>query len=229
LQDTPILFYLKNGLLARLAFTFYQQGVSIIMIRNFILIIFLIIDTTAIANDSIRVLFVYGSRPIDKVEDKWFGGIHGGHVSVSYQNGFASFIPASGIQIFDQHTINSKFTCEYGNQFVFDTTDSRYLIISIPADSCQYNRLDSCIREFVNKSPYAYTFFGMRCASAAYHLLSLAGVLPELKQSQLWRRYFYPKLLRKELIKMARQNAWPMVYRSGRTSRHWEKDDLQPN
>jgi hypothetical protein len=28
---------------------------------------------------------------------------------------------------------------------------------------------------------------------------------------------------------MARQNAWPMLYRSGRTSRHWEKDDLQPN
>jgi hypothetical protein len=199
------------------------------MFRNFVLILFFIIGNIAIANDSIRVLFVYGSRPLDKTEDKWFGGIHGGHVSVSYQKGFASFIPVSGVQIFDRHTINSKFTYEFSDQFVFDTTDSRYLIISIPADSCQHKRLDSCIGQLMKESPYSYTFFGMRCASAAYHILSLAGILPELKQSRLWRRYFYPKLLRKELIKMARQNAWPMLYRSGRTSRHWEKDDLQPN
>ena len=36
------------------------------------------------AQDTLRVLFVYGSKPNSKGEVKKFGGIHGGHISLQY-------------------------------------------------------------------------------------------------------------------------------------------------
>lgn len=198
------------------------------MIKPFFLALTLCLGSLLIAQNSVKVLFVYGSRPKDKTEDKWFGGIHGGHVSVSYLEGFVSFVPKDGVQIFRKKTINSKFTLEYGEHFVFDTSNSRYLIISIPTDSANRSQLDSIIKHYLNVSPYPYAFFGMRCASAAADLLQVTSILPSTEASSLWRRYFYPRKLRRQLIKMARQNAWPMIYRSGRTTRKWENDALQP-
>lgn len=194
------------------------------MIKGFFLAVILCLSSKILAQDSIKLLFVYGSRPIEKHEDAWFGGIHGGHVSVSYLEGYVSFVPNDDVQIFRKNTINSKFTIEYGDQFVFDTSDSRYLIISIPTDSANRSQLDSVIRRYLNKSPYPYAFFGMRCASAAADLLQVSSILPATNASSLWRQYFYPRKLRRQLIKLARQNAWPMIYRSGRTSRRWESD-----
>lgn len=189
-----------------------------------ILLITLIFLSKANAKDTLRVLFVYGSQPASKGEDKWFGGIHGGHVSISYLDGFASFVPKDGIQIFPQARINSKFTTESGDNFVFDTSNSRYLIINIPIDSLKKIQTDSIIKVFLNESPYPYAFFGMRCASAIADILQIGEIVNKSSKNIMWRRYFYPKKLRKELIKKARQNAWPMIYRVGRTSRRWEKD-----
>ncbi|MFM6984198.1 MAG: hypothetical protein ACKOXF_08690 [Chitinophagaceae bacterium] len=197
-------------------------------IAKILLITFSILNE-AEARDTLKVLFVYGSRPASKGEDKWFGGLHGGHVSISYQKGFVSFVPKVGIQIFKRKKINSKFTLEYGDYFVFDTIDSRYLIISIPIDSLARIRLDSVINRYLIESPYPYAFFGMRCASAAADLMQKSSIISTKERKPLWRKYFYPRLLRRELIKMARQNAWPMYYRPGRSSRRWEKDFLQPN
>ena len=188
------------------------------------LIIVLVFPAHAISMDTLRVLFVYGSRPVSNDENKWFGGIHGGHVSISYLDGFASFVPKDGVQIFPKSRINSKFTTESGDNFVFDTTDSRYLIVQIPVDSLKHAQVDSLIKTYLFESPYPYAFFGMRCASAAADILNLVGVLDQSSKSKLWRRYFYPKKLRCVLIKMARQNTWPILYRVGRTSRRWEKD-----
>lgn len=192
------------------------------------LIIICVMPVHAMSMDTLRVLFVYGSRPVSKDEDKWFGGMHGGHVSMSYQEGFASFVPKDGVQIFPRSKINSKFTCESGDHFVFDTTGSRYLIIGIPIDSLKHITLDSLIKAYLFESPYPYAFFGMRCASAAADLLQFAGLIEHTPKHRLWRQYFYPRQLRKILIKMARQNTWPMLYRKGRSSRRWERDLLLP-
>lgn len=183
----------------------------------------------AASMDTLRVLFVYGSRPIGQDENKWFGGIHGGHVSISYEDGFASFVPKDKVQVFPRSNINSKFTIESEDHFAFDTSDSRYLIINIPVDSIKKTQIDSLIKAYLFESPYPYAFFGMRCASAAADILQLTGYLETDAKNILWRKYFYPKKLRHRLIKMARQNTWPMKYQIGRKSRRWEKDRLHPN
>lgn len=192
------------------------------------LLVICLLPISAVGMDTLKVLFVYGSRPASKEEDKWFGGIHGGHVSIRYQEGFASFVPKDGLQIFPKSPINSKFICESGEHFVFDTTESRYLIISIPIDSLKHLKLDSLIKAYLFESPYPYAFFGMRCASASADLLQFAGLIEHVPKHRLWRQYFYPRQLRKILIKKARKNSWPMIYRIGRTSRRWEKDRLHP-
>ncbi len=182
------------------------------------------ISELSYAGDTIHLLFVYGSKPKDKTESRWFGGVHGGHVSLSYQKGYISFLPAGKFHIFPKDSFHSVFETESEDRFVFDTTGSRYLIVSIPVDSVTRVRMDSIALCRIAKAPYDYAFFGMRCASAAYEMLAAAGVFPELKQANMVRKYFYPKLLRKEILSLAGQKGWPMYYRPGRKSRKWERD-----
>jgi hypothetical protein len=177
------------------------------------------------AGDTVKVLFVYGSKPKIKGEDRWFGGIHGGHVSVQYRNMYASFVPDGKFHVFaSRKYVNSKFVLEYDDRFIFDTSDSRYVIICVPVDSMQKARLDSVIGQRLTKSPYDYAFFGMRCASAAYELFATAGIFPSKSRYGMLRKYFYPKKLRKKMFREAKLNNWPVYFRPGRTSRKWEED-----
>lgn len=192
--------------------------------KTILWILFISIWCSSNASDSLKILFVYGSKPITKDEDKWFGGIHGGHVSISYKNEFASFVPNGNVHLFKRKKINSRIVFEYEDRFVFDTAGSRFLIITIPIDSIQRVRLDSVVRKRYETTPYDYAFFGMRCAASAYEMCASAGIFETISVNKVWRKYFYPKLLRKELIKKAKQNAWPMYFRSGKTTRKWESD-----
>lgn len=180
--------------------------------------------STSLAADTLDVLFVYGSKPKVKSENKWFGGIHGGHVSLSYDSGFMSFVPTSGVHIFSKNKINSEFVFEYGDRFVFDTLESRYLILSIPIDSCQRRKLDSLYRKRFDSAPYDYAFFGMRCASAAYEIMANADILPQISKRRMIWKFFHPKLLRKMLIRKAKASSWKMIYRKGKSTRKWESD-----
>lgn len=191
-----------------------------------ILLLFCALHNSSWGNhkDSVLVLFVYGSKPLAANEEKWFGGIHGGHVSVQYKDKFISFIPNNGFHYFSKKNKKSAFVIEEENYFVFDTTNSRYLIISIPVDSSQKSKLDSVCEQRLKDPQYDYAFIGMRCASASYELLSAAGIYKKHRLGYLKRKYFYPKLLRKKLIKEANQNKWYMKYRKGKSSRKWEKD-----
>ncbi|MDI1232823.1 MAG: hypothetical protein PSX81_00920 [bacterium] len=177
------------------------------------------------AQDTLQILFSYGSKPNTKAESKWFGGIHGGHVSISYKGGYASFVPAGGFHIFS-HNKNKKsvFAREEANNFIFDTANSRYLILYIPVDKRQSNKVDSIISQRIVEAPYDYAFFGMRCASAAYEVLSGAGIYPKYSLRKMSIKYFYPKLLRKEIYKEVRAHSWKYFYRAGRKSRKWESD-----
>lgn len=177
------------------------------------------------ANDTVKVLFVYGSRPKTKSEAKWFGGIHGGHVSVQYGQGYASFIPRGKFHVVrSRKDFHSAFTTEEGRSFVFDTSNCRYAIISIPVTASRKKALDSVISVRLDSTPYDYAFIGMRCASSAYEVMSSAGIFPSMSHAGMVRKYFYPKKLRKRLLKEARKNHWPVFYRPGRSTRKWEND-----
>ena len=192
--------------------------------KTSILIFYLITSQSLFASDSIRVLFVYGSKPKVESENKWFGGIHGGHVSVEYKGAYISFLPDGSFHVVSKKKKHSTFVLETEGAFVFDTTLSRYLIITIPIDSIQQRSFDSIAAQRLDSVPYDYAFFGMRCASAAYEMLSSAGIFPKMGLKNMVKKYFYPKLLRKELLRKAKRNKWTIVYRPGRKTRKWEKD-----
>lgn len=189
-----------------------------------ICLIILFYFRAALASDSVYVLFVYGSKPKVNTESNWLGGIHGGHVSVSYDKAFISFVPHDGVRIFPRRSVNSAFVLETDGDFIFDTSRSRYLLLAFEIDSIQRQTLDSICRSKLDTAGYEYAFFGMRCASAAYDLLSVAGVLPKMKRSKMVFKFFYPKLLRKKLLKKAKKENARIFYRPGRKSRKWEKD-----
>jgi hypothetical protein len=181
--------------------------------------------STLHAQDSIKLLFTYGSKPILDSEASWFGGLHGGHVSISYNSAYASFVPAGGVHVFaKKRHKQSAFIIEKDENFAYDTTNARYLILTIPVSKSQAHKVDSLLQQRLFDVPYDYAFFGMRCASAAYEVLSNAGIYPRYSIRNMSFKYFYPKLLRKQLLKEAHAKGWHYYYRSGRKSRKWEKD-----
>jgi hypothetical protein len=194
------------------------------MFKSAIFTLSFICIITIRAQDTIKILFSYGSRPHAKGESRWFGGIHGGHVSISYYHQYASFVPNGDAHVFPKKKQASAFIIERDGQFIFDTTDSRYLILYIPADSQTIAKKDSILQCRLNKPGYDYALFGMRCASAAYEVMASAGLYPKYSRKKQVIKYFYPKLLRKKLLRQAKKNNWKMVYRPGRKTRKWEMD-----
>lgn len=181
--------------------------------------------SSAFVMDTVKLLFVYGSKPKGPDEARWFGGMHGGHVSISYKDGYMSFIPTEVVHIFSKKHINSTFTIEKEDAFVFDTTGSRYSIFSIPINKKQKHMLDSILEARYKQATYDYAFFGFRCASSTYEIMSLAGILPVKSRKRMIYDYFYPKLLRREIMVLAKKNCWLVAYREGRETRKWEEDD----
>lgn len=194
------------------------------MLKNIFSIAFILCNTLN-AQDSIQLLFAYGSKPISDGEASWFGGLHGGHVSISYKGAYASFVPDGGVHVFAKKKHKqSAFIIEKDENFAYDTVNARYLILTIPVTKSQAHKVDSLLRQRLFEAPYDYAFFGMRCASAAYEVLSSAGIYPKYSLRKMSRKYFYPKLLRKQLLKEAHAKGWHYYYRAGRKSRKWEKD-----
>ena len=64
--------------------------------------------------DTIRVHFLYGSRPAFSFrndEREWFGGKLGGHVGIEYRNGLIiDFVPSGDFHIFpSKENFHSRF------------------------------------------------------------------------------------------------------------------------
>ncbi|MBN2682041.1 MAG: hypothetical protein JXR58_06000 [Bacteroidales bacterium] len=171
----------------------------------------------------IVVHFVYGSKPAKghkDVEGKWFGGIHGGHVKVQTTNYLVGFNPVSGFHIFSHRKkIIGGFVSEGQPNKIFKTTS-----FVIPVSKELHDSLESIIEGYLNDSPYDYAFFGMRCASAAYDLLSQIGIFKTKSQCGMVWTYFYPKLLRTKLFKLSEKQDIKITRSIGKTSRKWEKD-----
>jgi len=114
---------------------------------GFLIISFLFIITTVFAqgNFTIKVFFLYGSKPskgYEKAEKREFGGLHGGHVSIGIDSFVVSFHHVNGYHFFPHHT-NLKGVYERigTSEFVKDTTEEKYTTFVIPLDSSQYNNL----------------------------------------------------------------------------------------
>lgn len=178
---------------------------------------------------AIKVHFLYGSKPLkkykNKTEMKYFGGIHGGHVTIEIDSIDYGFSPTGRV-----HMISHKRNCH--SQFNGKHTHNQppypkgYKVVSftILISEEQYNQLNKIHNDYLTKPPYDYAFFGMRCAAATQDILSQIGIVKKKKRLNNIYTTFYPKKLRKRMFKLAEEKNYIIEQQAGRPTRKWESD-----
>jgi len=96
--------------------------------------------------------------------------------------------------------------------------------IIIPITGKQKHKFDSITTAYLNKVPYCYAVFGMRCASSTYEILAQMGILPQYSHFKTYMKIFYPRRLRKRLLARAEKYNWAVIQKEGTPKRKWEKD-----
>jgi len=179
------------------------------------------------AQQTIAVHFLYGSKPAKgfKEEKKWFGGIKGGHVTIEAGDSIVGFQPKGNCHVFGQKEHpNGYFKVKPKEQWEHDTVSLKYATVIIPVSEDKYATLKNTINNYLQKSPYDYAVFGMRCAAATYDMLEKTGVVKKRSRVGKWVTFFYPQLLRRRLLKLAQENNYAVVKTEGRKSRVWESE-----
>lgn len=181
----------------------------------------------------IRVHFLHGSKPKRKFrheEDRWFGGVLGGHAGVEIErNRVLNFMPKARFHIFAKpRIINSRYTVHDTVSFYQILSNRpgavKKTIITIPINQRQKEALDSLGAVYLSQCPYDYAFFGMRCGAAAYDVLAAAGIVPKYRFAKTWRRAFYPRKLRRRLERGAASKGYRLYKEPGSKRRRWERD-----
>ena len=176
----------------------------------------------------IRVHFLYGSKPSKKCkekEEKYFGGLHGGHVTIEAAGINVGFNPIWDYHIFPHKKHKSAaFALTSLDEFKKDSVEMKYVSFIIKTTPEKVRIIDSIHQAYLKKTPYDYSFFGMRCASATWDILEEAGIVK--RRSKIWKAWviFYPKRIRKRMFRYAEKNDWEVVAKDGRDCRIWEKD-----
>ena len=190
-------------------------------------IISFFIFSSCIANDStytIKINFLYGSRPAKgyhEQESKYFGGIKGGHVNIEAGGRVLDFTPGNNPLFPHNKKPSGGFSI---NHSVSWDGDEKWKTIIIPISEEQYIELQRLFDSVAAKTPYDYAIFGMRCAAASYDVLSKIGLFEEYTNTKNVAKHFYPKLLRKKILKWAEKNNYTVISNEGRPSRKWESD-----
>ncbi|MBK6835326.1 MAG: hypothetical protein IPG89_14090 [Bacteroidetes bacterium] len=179
--------------------------------------------------DSIKVIFLHGSKPEKnhKNEYKTVGGLRGGHVVTQIDSNVYGFnYKSKRIRVFP-HPFNKKSAMdkESANEFVQLKKGAKITIVTIPVSSDEYKRIKNFYESNANKADFDYAFFGMRCASTCYKGLSLCNVYKKSSNLKSIRKAFHPKQLRKRLCKTAQQKGYKVEVMKGRAGRIWEGDN----
>ncbi|MCB9262748.1 MAG: hypothetical protein H6607_10270 [Flavobacteriales bacterium] len=205
-------------------------------IKNISVLFFLFLFSQQLfAQDSsfIKVHFLYGSKPAkgyEKVESKWFGGKLGGHVGIEIDsNKILNFLPSGKFHVFaHSKQRHSRFAIHNIDNFYSimggDSDSCKYLIVSIPISNSQKEELSKISEKYLAKTPYDYAFFGTRCGAAAYEILGQIDIVKSYSHRKNYMKIFYPRKMRKQLIKLATKHHWTTENREGCISRNWEKD-----
>lgn len=163
-------------------------------------------------NVYLKVHFLYGSRPLKKYKDteqKWFGGVLGGHVGIEGDsNKIVNFIPNGKFHWFakknDRHSTYAVHSIYDFYAILGGNPDSvKKAVVYIPVSRKQKLTFDSITSSYLKQTPYDYALFGMRCGAATYEILGQLDILPKFSYSKTYKKIFYPKKLRKRLFKKA--------------------------
>lgn len=193
-----------------------------------LLFLFNVFELHAQDSTYIKVHFWYGSKPardFRNTESKYFGGLHGGHVTIQFGDTTIGFSPKEGARVFAKKShSNGMHHLEQPLQYSFDSTDDKQATILIPVHKRDIPALKELAKSYLDNVPYDYALFGMRCASSVHEFLSMAGIFK--KRSKLFSIFynFYPKKLRKRLYDIAFENGYEIMYQEGRKERKWEGD-----
>jgi len=162
-------------------------------------------------------------KDTNKLNHKLFGGLKGGHVDIEangrildFSRGACPILPVNKRPSGGFHINTSVY---------WDTASSKWATVIVPVSAEQMDQLQKVFDLYTEKSPYDYAVLGMRCAAASYDVLSKIGIVKNISDRNNILKNFYPKLLRKRILKQAQQNNYTIVYHAGRVSRKWEKDE----
>ena len=181
----------------------------------------------------LKVHFLYGSKPLKKYKDteqKWFGGMLGGHVGIEGDSDkIVNFLPNGKFHLLaKKDNMHSTYAVHSTSNFyaiLGGNPDSvKKAIVYIPVTARQKQRFDSIATAYLQHTPYDYALAGMRCGAAAYDILGQLEILPRYSYGKTYRKIFYPKKLRKRLFKKATSNNWTIVRQDGSYKRKWEQD-----
>jgi hypothetical protein len=200
-----------------------------------ITIFFCFISLLGYAQDTtyLKVHFLYGSKPLKRykhTEKKWFGGVLGGHVGIEGDSDkIVNFGPSGRFHLFsrkdNRHSMYAIHSFDNFYAILGGKPDSmKKAIVYIPVTPQQNARFDSIATAYLNHTPYDYAFFGMRCSAAAYDILGQLGIVTNYRHSRIYKKIFYPKKLRRILLRKASENNWLIVRHHGSRKRKWEKD-----
>lgn len=193
-----------------------------------LLLLFLLFGTWNLySQDTLIAYFIYGSKPAASNENKWFGGKLGGHVGLGVSaDSIYHFNPGGKVKAFGSKSPKGRWNRSTEADFLctFGCDSNKILKIYIPVTHEKWLEVIETGEYFLANSPYPYAFFGMRCTAACYHLLSVASITETASKSRMIRKNFYPRKLRKRLLKQAKENNWKTVLTEGRTSRKWDHD-----
>lgn len=182
---------------------------------------------TVSQTDTLVVEIIYGSKPIDKSERSWFGGKLGGHIGLKIGNdSVMHFVPGGRVAATNINSDTGKYLISSSRQFyrTFYCDTTKTCRIFIPVSHIQKQQLLESSKPFLKEGPYPYAFFGMRCAAACYHLLSLADVTKNRSRSAMTWKFIYPRKLRRFLFKEAASKDWKIVTTPGSAKRKWDHD-----
>jgi hypothetical protein len=176
----------------------------------------------------LKVYFRYGSIPeigYEYIEYQEIGGIQGGHVSLVLDSLEIGFTNDNKIHVFARKDlIKGIFYWTYLKDFEDQVAGKKYTTFLVPLTDGQYHKLKTILLEYIADPPYDYAFFGMRCASATYDVLSQVGLFEPKKRVVNIISNFYPRLFRRKMSELARKNGYTVIRVKGRKTRIWERD-----
>lgn len=178
--------------------------------------------------NQIKVYFLYGSRPAKcckSTEKRLFGGINGGHVSIGVDDEIIGFGPVGKFHFISRKKqCHSGFRCEPQESFNLDSVGKKYVVITIPVSDEQYAKIKDIHNRYQAETPYDYAFMGMRCAAASYDVLSQIGLLEMKPRTTIALQIFYPRRLRRRMLKIAEERGYKIERKEGSQSRVWERE-----
>ena len=176
----------------------------------------------------IRVIFRYGSIPVhgyEKVEYEEVGGLYGGHVSFGIDSLEIGFTNRKRLHLFnDKDDFESLFYWEYLKNYENQLLSKKVVVFMVPLTGEQYVKLRAILMQYIENTPYDYAFFGMRCASATYDVLSQIGLFEPLPRFRNMVSNFYPRRFRAKMFRLAQENHYTIIKHTGRLTRIWEED-----